>query len=300
MEAQPERLCHEHSEFFHGADSALTPPPTNPNPSAAGPLLALAIETSNPASAPVAGPSGAASTGQSVAFGLWHVGGAGGAGARAELLGTEPVATATRHDDDLIPAIDRLARRLGIAPLSIDRIAVSIGPGGFTAVRVAVAAAKMIAEANTARGRDARCIGVPSALVAGWGHATSHASEHGVRDEALAVALACKGDSVHLTVLPAGWRTDPASVLPGTIAHAADVGGLAARGVRTLIADAFLTSALRDAATGAGVKVLPPAFDAAACLEVAALLLAMDALDLLPLYPREPEAVTLWRLKKKA
>ncbi len=216
------------------------------------------------------------------------------------MLGAEPVAAATRHDDDLIPAIDRLAQRLNIAPLAIDRLAVSIGPGGFTAVRVAVAAAKMIAEANAAHGRATRCIGVPSALVAAWAHTSGHTSAGAARDEALAVALACKGESVHLTVLPAGWRADPAGVPPGAIAHAADVAALATRGVQTLLADAYLTSVLRDAAAGAGVLVVPPLFEAAACLDVAALLPAIDALDLLPLYPREPEAVTLWRLKKKA
>lgn len=270
-------------------ETDLTSPTTNPNTSGNAPLLTLAIETSNPSSAPVAGTGGVPNSGQSVAFGQLQPGG------RVELLGTEPVAAATRHDDDLIPAIDRLARRLGIAPLAIDRLAVSIGPGGFTAVRVAVAAAKMIAEANTARGRATRCIGVPSALVAAWAHASAGAA----RDEAVAVALACKGDSVHLTVLPAGWRADPASVPPGTIAHASDLAALPARGVRRLLADGHVTSALRDAATGAGVMVVPPVFGAPACLEVAALLPAIDALDLLPLYPREPEAVTLWRLKKK-
>lgn len=208
-------------------------------------------------------------------------------------LGEEPVAPASRHDDDLLPAIDRLARRLSIAPHAIDRAAVSVGPGGFTAVRVAVASAKLLAEANRARARPCLCIGVPSALVAAWNPDPS-TTRGGV-----AVALASKGDTVHLTTLHAGWRDRPGEAPAGTITTPAALAPLAARGIRLLIADGHLPESFRRAADRAGLRVAAPHFSARACLELASRLPALDPLDLLPVYPREPEAVALWRARGK-
>ena len=41
--------------------------------------------------------------------------------------------------DDLVAAIDRLFARTGVAPRGIRAIGVSVGPGGFTGLRTAVA-----------------------------------------------------------------------------------------------------------------------------------------------------------------
>lgn len=249
-------------------------------------MLTLAIETSNP-SATASDAAGGPATGQSVAFGRLRPDGG------VTHLGQEPVAPATRHDDDLLPAIDRLARRLAIAPEAIERIAVSVGPGGFTAVRVAVASAVLLAEANTARGRACQCIAVPSALVAAW---NADASPAGV---GIAVALASKGDTVHLTSLRAGWRERPSEAPAGTIVTAAALAPLAASGIRTLVADRHLPEAFRRATVEAGLSVMAPHFSARACLDLASRLPALDPSGLLPVYPREPEAVTLWRARGK-
>lgn len=68
-----------------------------------------------------------------------------GLGRGNTFLGDEPVQRATRHADDLVPAIDRLLRRHGLAPRDLGAVAVSIGPGGFTGLRLAVTTAKMFA-----------------------------------------------------------------------------------------------------------------------------------------------------------
>lgn len=55
-----------------------------------------------------------------------------------------------RHDDHLFPEIARLLALAGAAPADVRRVAVAIGPGSFTGVRVAIAAAQGIARAQGA------------------------------------------------------------------------------------------------------------------------------------------------------
>ncbi len=66
----------------------------------------------------------------------------------------------------LLPMIDSLLRRTGMSPGSIDHVAVSVGPGSFTGVRVGLATAK-----GFALGANARVSGVSTleALAASYG-----------------------------------------------------------------------------------------------------------------------------------
>ena len=237
----------------------------------------LAIECSNPGAAAEHAPAG---SGPGVALGVMHAGG-------VDVLGVEPVRPSSRggHDDDLMPAIDRLFKRAGVDPRSgtLGRVAVSIGPGGYTSVRVACAAGKMIAEAC-----GARCVGVPSAGVV----LESMPAE--ARSGAVAVALAGKNDSAWVQVFAEGAEGGP-----GRLMTAADVPKLFGAGVRMIVADRFLPAPLRAAAMSAGMEFREPVFDAAACLRLGARLPAVDPVELVPIYPREPDAVTLWRAKKQ-
>lgn len=225
----------------------------------------VAIETSNPS----ANQAGTGSSGAGVALGVLR-------DVRvADLLGVEPLHEERAHDDDLVPAIDRLARRVGITPDRITLVAVSVGPGGFTALRIAVAAAKMIAEAT-----GARCIAVPSA------HVVARRVEHPGRP--FAVALASKNDSAFVTRFdePARPRA------PGSLLTEPDMRSL---GVDLLVADRFFPEHIRQACAALGIAVVPPRFDPAACLEAALDLPDIDPVALLPIYPRLPEAVVKWR-----
>jgi tRNA A37 threonylcarbamoyladenosine modification protein TsaB len=234
----------------------------------------LAIECSNPGSG-----TGGGAGGPGVALGRLVDGG-------AELLGVELVRPSGRggHDDDLMPAIDRLFRTARVAARggTLARVAVSIGPGGYTSVRVACAAGKMIAEAS-----GAKCVAVPTASVAIESLPDDGQGGH------IAVALAGKGETAWVQVFHAGIAAQP-----GRIISAPDIQALHTDGVRLLIADSFLPAPMRAAAELLGWTIASPSFDAASCLCVGARLPAIDPADLVPLYPREPDAVTLWRARK--
>jgi tRNA threonylcarbamoyl adenosine modification protein YeaZ len=224
--------------------------------------LALAIETSNPSAYEGTGP------GPGVALGVL-VNGA------LSPLGVESIPADRPHDDDLVPAIDRLFAQHGRRPADLDRVIVSTGPGGFTALRIAVAAAKMICEAT-----GAACVGVPSAEVVALR----------VREArgAFAVALSSKGRSAFVTRFAAPHAPDG----PGTLAEAENLERL---GIALLIADRFLPDPMRERCATLGIEVRTPVFDPAACLEAGAARAPVDPVSLLPFYPRLPEAVVKWR-----
>ncbi|MBL8991565.1 MAG: hypothetical protein JNJ48_08305 [Phycisphaerae bacterium] len=241
------------------------------------PHLTLAIETSNPPS-----PGGG-----SVALGLVERAGPEDPAGRVEVLGVEPLRPVDRDRDDLMPAIDRLVRRAGRAPAEVSLVAVSMGPGGFTALRVACATGKLIATA-TGGGTPALCVAVPSALSA----ALSAPAD--ARSGPLAVALAAKAGVVHLTLLAPGFERK-GSAPAGRLADAAAIAALSPAGV--MIADRHLPAEIRAAATRIGWRVVEPSWDARSVLAAAAHVPTVQADALNPLYAREPEAVTLWRAR---
>ncbi|MDX2132010.1 MAG: hypothetical protein SFY69_08160 [Planctomycetota bacterium] len=190
------------------------------------------------------------------------------------LLAFEPLAGQSPHDDDLLPAVARLCRAGDVRPADLAGVAVSVGPGGFTALRISVAAGAMIAEAT-----GARCFAVPTAHVV---------ARRAAQSAPFAVALASKGDSAWIQVFERADRPRA----PGGICTP---DALASLGVARLVADHYLPDAMRTRAASLGIVIEPPAFDALACIEAAADLEPTDPAQLRPLYPREPEAVTKWR-----
>ncbi|KAF0243770.1 MAG: hypothetical protein FD180_3093 [Planctomycetota bacterium] len=62
-----------------------------------------------------------------------------------ELLGEESFEEGMVHGRALVPALDRILRKAGIAPKELGLVAVDVGPGSYTGVRVGVAAARMLA-----------------------------------------------------------------------------------------------------------------------------------------------------------
>lgn len=242
------------------------------------PPLTLAIEASNPGSPEAGRSDSAAGASAGVALGRVRPDGL------VEAQGHEPLRMESRKDDDLLPAIARLCERAGVTPRQIGRVAVSAGPGGFTGLRVAVAAAKAICEAT---GAAATSVPTARALVR-----RIDASLDAPLATRCAVALAWKRDDAWLhtfTRTDRGWR----DAAPPRLAPLQE---LAAGDVSILIADVALEQMLRERGVlPAGVRVMPPRFDAIAVLEASADEPDVDPLALEPIYPREPEAVTKWR-----
>jgi tRNA threonylcarbamoyladenosine biosynthesis protein TsaB len=63
------------------------------------------------------------------------------------LLVEHPLPPEQRHAAELMPAIDRLTREAGWTPADIQHLSLSIGPGSFTGLRIAVALARSLAHA---------------------------------------------------------------------------------------------------------------------------------------------------------
>lgn len=226
----------------------------------------LAIETSNPsAHEPGLPPPG-------VAIGVLESG-------AVRVLDSEPIDTRPGADDDLLPAIARVFARNNLTPRDLDSIAVSIGPGGYTALRIAAATAKMLAMST-----GAACIGVPSALVARAAFAD--------RSRRVAVALSSKDQTAFITVFDPAAPNPQDGPPPGRLVSAADLADLSAD---VLLADRFLPEAMRAAAAARGLALAPLVMEPRSCLIASVGISPITPAELLPLYPREPEAVTKWR-----
>lgn len=262
--------------------------------------LILGIETSNPTAGP-RGERDGALLGPGVALAEVDAGGG------CAIIGAEALRAESRHDDALMPAIERLCGRCGVRPGDLWRVAVSAGPGGYTGLRIATTAAKMIAEATGCEVTRA-----PSAHVAAWRLAPELAPA--------IVCLASKGETAHATLLPTreyiATHGDALAAAMGAEAFAAlragdgawigaalALGLLGAAGVRalrprTLIADSHLPESMRAAAGKIGADVVEPQFAAESVCRIGARLAPEDPAAVAPIYAREPDAVTQWRKRK--
>ena len=192
-----------------------------------------------------------------------------------------------RHNIDLMPAIDQMIGRQGSAAGQLGEVYVSIGPGSFTGLRVAIATAKMLAIAG-----DVRIVAVPTIDVV---------ARNAPRDvQNFAVCLSCKRDRIY-----AGqFRCDGDSVRAIGRPRLMTLAQLLVESPRPLaILGDRLPSDVSPATLGeGGVCHLPPQMaiprsDQVWHLGREAAGRTTDPFDLLPLYAREPEAVELWNKK---
>ncbi len=229
--------------------------------------LVLAIEISNPS----------AWTPASIALPGVAVGRV--SGGTITFIASEAIDPTKSHDDGLLPAIDRLFALHSLTSKDITRIAVSIGPGGFTATRIAVTAAKFIAETS-----GAQCVGVPSAAVA--------VAAVEVQTADTLVLLAAKGETFHSS----RYSSTRQLLSAPEISSAAD---LELSNVSLILADRFAPDSLRTRAAAMKIPVREPVFDPRILLSIQHAFPSTSSLELAPIYPREPEAVTKWRELKR-
>ncbi|MBA4029023.1 MAG: hypothetical protein C0475_07805 [Planctomyces sp.] len=223
----------------------------------------------------------------------------------------QPVAPATASTDDLVPAIDRvLAAASGDQPRTlrapdVGLIAVSIGPGGYTALRVACAAARGIALCidALAPAPDRAPLtrrAIPTAIAAAVATVPELPTPVWA-GRSVAVALASKGAAALVTIVPGGPLLWAAPCRGRTVRAWDQCVQPAGMTPAALIADSHAPADLLRGAAAAGAAVLPARLDAAVLLRLAAHWRSDPALPidgtLSPDYGREPEAVTLWRAR---
>ncbi len=236
--------------------------------------LTLAIEVSNPTSGPDASQVGLGLIGED----------------QCDVLGVESVEPGSRQRDDLLPACERLLRAHGKSPADLESIAVDVGPGGFTGLRVAVAAAATVAEAL-----GLGIIAVESTRVA--------AVDAAARPGAFVVALASKKQSAWAEVF--GADGCPMAPVGGRVLSAEEFEALDLTQAESgppvrLIADGFLPPAWEASAKRRGWLIEPLRLSARSLLMAAAKVPPAATTKpeaLRPIYAREPEAVTLWRAR---
>lgn len=224
-------------------------------------------------------------------------GGRNGEGA----IDSEPVGPAG-VGEDLVPAIDRLLHRHGLAPRTIGAVVVSTGPGGFTGLRVSLAVAKTLAMTT-----GAALVGVPTAVIAAGG-----AEGLSIEVRSLCVLLAIKraggGASAWVEKFSrsagsAQWHSDgPARVRP--ISGSADSNPpdlLQPAEADCFILDLEAAPEWTASCAAAGRPCHGLGLSAAECLRVGQQRLVdgrtVAPPELLPIYAREPEAVTLWKAR---
>ena len=69
----------------------------------------------------------------------------------AKLLGEKQFSGPMRHSAEVFPAIVGLLEQFGKKPADIEQVYISVGPGSFTGLRIAVTLAKTLALANNAK-----------------------------------------------------------------------------------------------------------------------------------------------------
>lgn len=206
-----------------------------------------------------------------------------------ELLEEQALRRSVRHNLELLPAVDALCRRHGVPPAALAEIYVSTGPGSFTGLRCAMAAARMFAHTL-----GARLVALPTAAVLAQ---AVPAADPAV---SLAVMQASKRGTLFVTffdVRDGAWHPRG----PGRIEETASLlAGLAKP--TWLLAEASIDlGAARDAADP-GLRWLEAAYQSPTAAAAFALGRRCarqqrwtNPLELVPLYPREPEAALLWQ-----
>lgn len=202
-----------------------------------------------------------------------------------DLLHLEGVARAARHDDDLMPAVARSFEHISADPKDLETVCVSVGPGGFTGLRIAVSTAKMLAFAL-----GCRLVAVDE------GAATIEAAGPG---QPAAVCLAGKRGSFWTTFGPAAGQSAGQVLSSQAIIERCRAAGIS----RILVAqpaDRLGDLAVEARAVGLAVVECHP--DASHVWRVGRRLdlqgVYCDPARLSPIYPREPEAVRLWEQRK--
>ncbi len=186
----------------------------------------------------------------------------------------------TRDSDDVLPAIDGLMKKANLKPKELTLIALSIGPGGFTSMRIAITIAKHVSFIT-----GTPIVAVPSAISAA-------ASQ---KDYSSLFAIeAVKANSFwlsKLTLTKGHWRCD------AKLTTTEDVQKISFTQQGILCSPEHA-----ELANEFNLPILPYTPCATSLMVVSGERLnrgeTTSAAALTPLYPREPEAVRKWKAQR--
>jgi tRNA threonylcarbamoyl adenosine modification protein YeaZ len=189
-----------------------------------------------------------------------------------------------REHDDVMPTIATLAEDLSVSPQLIKLVVLSIGPGGFTGLRTSVAIAKMVSLVS-----GAKIVAIESAIT------TVVSSEP--QPGSYFVISGVKQDSFWLSkVTPGGefWQCNSGlSSLEEFQSRLGEVEGV--------FGDTYAPEIVSELCASSDTPFLPVAPTATSLLHLGQKYFQKgvftNPLALVPLYPREPEAVRLWKNK---
>ncbi|MGB0766867.1 MAG: tRNA (adenosine(37)-N6)-threonylcarbamoyltransferase complex dimerization subunit type 1 TsaB [Phycisphaeraceae bacterium] len=192
-----------------------------------------------------------------------------------QYLEARPVPRTQRNNLELIPTADALLRDHDLTPDKLTKLYVSVGPGSFTGLRMAIAAAKMLALTNP----TLKLVAVPTL--------DALAEQNKRADRPVAVCLNIKRGTMYCAVFqnrqqivkPALRSLDELlanldTSSPFSLISEVDLDHPAQLPLDHAVLDPRSTWTVGNAYAGQGQFASPA--------------------DLLPLYVREPEAVTLW------
>jgi len=187
------------------------------------------------------------------------------------------------HAERLVPMIEAVMAEASLAYGALDRLAVTLGPGGFTGVRIGLATARGLALAS---GRP--LVGVSSFLVL-----AATASAETPPDGSLVVAIDAKREDLYVQAFAPDLRprTEPLAVRPDDLARVLPPGPLVLVGDGVAQAAPHLAAAQRPFTRSAA----PAVVDAARLAELVASanLSAGESRAVEPLYLRPPDAIPL-------
>jgi len=219
----------------------------------------LAIELSNPSASPKAH-----------AVALFVVDGSNA------LVGSMAIPAGVRSSDALMGVIETLCAEHGCAPSDITRLLVSIGPGGYTALRISTTTAKVLAETL-----GCSLVAVPTARVG----ACSIKPEH----RPALIALASKNERAHCSIVNADGSIESVGVI--------DASALGAYNLKSIVGDGHLPGSFVEQGEKLGVQIMALVLDARRCLEAGAGIEPISPDALRPIYASEPDAVPQWRAR---
>jgi tRNA threonylcarbamoyladenosine biosynthesis protein TsaB len=195
-----------------------------------------------------------------------------------------------RHNVALMPGIDALLRRHDAAPPDLARVSVSVGPGAFTGLRVAVSTAKMLGLVQ----------GTALAAVPTMDAVAACAPSPEAEETRLLIALQTKGSEAYCGLFdwaPSAGRWEAASA-PGLTDVAACIA--AQRGPLRVVAEKLPELPERAGESERiGEEPVTGAPRAEAVLRLGAAAEPVTPHVLQPLYGRRPEAERLWAQRQE-